>query len=211
MTLLDRMASLLNTIRIDALRRGKTMSCASAVALSLALSGCGSGVPPHGFPVSLNKESVFLGDSITYLWQLPIHNAGIPGQHASEIAARFATDVVPQRPAMVIILAGTNDIRATATDDVGVVASLESMVKMGQAAGITVVLSELPPTACCDDQVQSLNAAIARLAEEDHLTLVDYHTPMAGHPEYFRDALHPNTPGYQVMEGALTAALAGRQ
>jgi len=34
--------------------------------------------------------------------------------------------------------------------------------------------------------------------------LVDYFTPLSGHPEFFKDGIHPNAMGYAVMEDALS-------
>jgi lysophospholipase L1-like esterase len=38
--------------------------------------------------------------------------------------------------------------------------------------------------------------------------VVDYFTPMVGHPESFQsDGIHPNSAGYAVMEAALAAVV----
>ncbi|HEY6767724.1 MAG TPA: hypothetical protein VI386_23470 [Candidatus Sulfotelmatobacter sp.] len=37
--------------------------------------------------------------------------------------------------------------------------------------------------------------------------LVDYYTPLVGHPEDFKDGIHPNAAGYVLMEAALSAVL----
>lgn len=59
---------------------------------------------------------VFLGDSITYLWDLKHSfpdrdyvNRGIGGQTSAEMLVRFRQDVINLQPKSVLILAGIND------------------------------------------------------------------------------------------------------
>src|SRR5580692_12387086 len=60
---------------------------------------------------------VFFGDSITDIWKLDESfpgkgyiNRGIGGQTTPQMLVRFRQDVIDLQPAVVIILAGTNDI-----------------------------------------------------------------------------------------------------
>jgi len=60
---------------------------------------------------------VFMGDSITDFWRLdesfpgkPYVNRGISGQVTSQMLVRMYPDVIALRPAVMTILAGTNDI-----------------------------------------------------------------------------------------------------
>jgi lysophospholipase L1-like esterase len=172
----------------------------------VVLAGCGSGVrDTDPLPAAINNKTVFLGDSITYFWDLPKHNAGIPGQNTAQIESRFQTAVVQSGLPQVIILTGANDVRVTDPDYSGVMANIQKMVAQGKAAGITVILCELTPITCCDTQVQTLNAMIKEYATSQGLTLVDYYTPMAGKDSmYLKDGLHPNTLGYSVMAETLT-------
>jgi lysophospholipase L1-like esterase len=50
----------------------------------------------------------------------------------------------------------------------------------------------------------SVNQEITSLAQSRGLPLVDYFTPLSGHPEFFKDGVHPNALGYAVMEDALS-------
>ncbi len=177
--------------------------------LLLALAGCGSGVNmADEFPASINDETVFLGDSITYFWSLPKHNAGIPGQNTAQIEARFQTAVVQSGLPQVILLTGANDVRVASPDYSGIMANIQKMVAQGRSAGIRVILCELTPITCCDTQVQTLNAMIKDYAATQNLILVDYYTPMAGKDSlYLKDGLHPNDLGYAIMEDTLTKSL----
>ncbi|HET6178086.1 MAG TPA: hypothetical protein VFE61_14200 [Candidatus Sulfotelmatobacter sp.] len=47
----------------------------------------------------------------------------------------------------------------------------------------------------------------SQLALQQGYLLVDYFTPMSGHPEFFPDGIHPNAAGYAVMEKALSAVV----
>ena len=175
----------------------------------MVLAGCGSGLNnTDQFPAAINNETVFLGDSITYFWDLPEHNAGIQGQNTAQIEARFQTAVVQSGLPQVIILTGANDVRVVGPDYSGVMANIQKMVAQGRAAGINVILCELTPITCCDTQVQTLNAMIKQYAANQNLTLVDYYTPMAGKDStYLKDGLHPNPLGYAVMADTLKNTL----
>lgn len=141
-----------------------------------------------------------------------MHNNGIGGQTTSGVLARFQANVIGQGYARVIILCGTNDALQNTPDLVAeATANLKVMARMARDAGIEVVLSQLPPIVLNDgatSKIQALNGSIAQLAAENGYLLVDYFTPMQGHPEYFNtDGIHPNATGYAVMEKALAAVV----
>ncbi len=157
-----------------------------------------------------NRSSVFLGDSITEYWSLPVHNAGVAGQHTQEILSRFSRDVLGHRYARVVLLTGTNDIWSENGQLNQAVQQIGLMAATARAAGVEPVLCELPPmlnSAAFNADVVTLNATIANLALTNGYLLIDYYTPMAEHPEYFSDGVHPNTAGYAVMETALASVI----
>jgi lysophospholipase L1-like esterase len=79
------------------------------------------------------------------------------------------------------------------------------MATIAESANIEVVLCKLPPLKNHAEQVLSVNQEITTLAQSKGFLLVDYFTPMTGHPEYFRvDEIHPNAHGYAAMESALS-------
>jgi lysophospholipase L1-like esterase len=86
--------------------------------------------------------------------------------------------------------------------------NLDAMATMAQSAGVEVVLCKLPPITWLGDdlnsQVKIVNDSITSLAKEKGYLLVDYNTPLTGHPEYFRDGVHPTASGYLAMETALS-------
>jgi lysophospholipase L1-like esterase len=179
-----------------------------AVLLITTLASCGSGYQPaFPFSNSLNSTSVFMGDSITQGWPLPDHNEGIFGQTTAQMLARFQVDVIGHGYKRVVILGGTNDVAIPQVNVLDVGVNLDAMTTMAEASGMEVVLCTLPPefpTTNNAGRFTSVNQEITNLAQSKHLLLVDYFTPMSGHPEFFKDGIHPNAMGYAVMEDALS-------
>ena len=168
--------------------------------------------PPTYFPNALNSTTVFMGDSITQWWNLPINNQGISGQTAAEMQARFATDVIGLGYQRVVILAGTNDIwNIDPPDQAVALAAIESMAQAATNAGMEVVLCTLPANLTNPPFYAQLypafNQSIIDYAAANGYPLVDYYTPTLDHPEYYIDGIHPNATGYAVMEAALSAVV----
>jgi len=100
---------------------------------------------------------VFIGDSITDLWRQPQFGGffpgkpyvdrGISGQTTPQMLLRFRQDVVALHPAVVVILAGTNDIAGNTgpeTDD-EIEGYLASMCELAQTNSMRVVLGSITP------------------------------------------------------------------
>ena len=194
----------------------RTIGLTGAMLLCL-LTGCGAkgGGPVLGPAVpniKANANIAFMGDSITYLWQLPTSNLGVGGNPTQLMRERFAKEVLGHGYKFVVILGGTNDMRnlsnSVDSEVTEAAANLEAMAEEAADAKIHVVLCEVPPLIFEDDRIIPLNAAIAFIAKAHSYMLVDYHTPMEGHPEFFKpDGIHPNDQGYSVMQVALTKVL----
>ena len=170
--------------------------------------------PATYFRNALNSTTVFLGDSITRYWNLPINNAGIHGELASDMLARFSTDVLGHGYARVVILGGTNDIWLLSQPDPQVaLQDIEQMAAMGRAAGMEVILCTLPANLSNPSFYAPLygpfNQSLTDFATANSYPIVDYYTPTLGHPEYYvaGDLVHPNAAGYAVMEKALAAVV----
>jgi len=138
---------------------------------------------------------------------------------------RFRADVIALRPAVVVILAGTNDIAGnTGASSLAMVEdNLASMTELAQAHGIRVVLSSLLPV---NDYIQhdqslrrppsvirALNQWIAGYAASRHLGFIDYYPAMTDTAgvlkrELSDDGLHPNARGYAVMAPLAQHAIA---
>jgi lysophospholipase L1-like esterase len=100
---------------------------------------------------------VFLGDSITDLWDeprfggffpgKPYVNRGIGGQTTPQMLLRMRSDVVALAPRVVVILAGTNDIAGN-TGPMTLEQIQDNLATMSELAtlhGIKVVLSSVLP------------------------------------------------------------------
>ena len=180
--------------------------------------------------------TVFMGDSITEFWNLPVYfqpdhgimqNRGIGGDVASVMAKRFQGDVVQLLPRNVIILAGTNDVTIMLTEKKGeaeiirdVCASIESMMDQTRAAGINaLVCSILPP----NDNYHlhsdgkpiraAITASIKAACAAKGCIYVDYASRIGDAAGELRkdlayDGIHPNHAGYEVMTRMLNEAAA---
>src|ERR1043165_2868804 len=99
---------------------------------------------------------VFMGNSITEEWAprfaeqfpgKPYVGRGIRGQTTPQMLVRFRQDVVALKPAVVVLLAGTNDIAGnTGPSTLEMIEdNLISMTEIAKANGIRVVLSSVLP------------------------------------------------------------------
>ncbi|UPG93273.1 SGNH/GDSL hydrolase family protein [Luteibacter aegosomatissinici] len=183
------------------------------------------------------KRVVFMGDSITDGWGRQVGeffpgkgyiNRGISGQTTPQMLVRFRADVIALKPAVVVILAGTNDIAGnTGPSSVQMIEdNLMSMAELARAHGIRVVIANLLPISNYHDatsstrrppaDIKTLNAWIRDYTTREHLGYIDYFDAMLDKTGQLRadlsdDGLHPNAKGYKVMaplaQKAIDAAL----
>lgn len=187
-----------------------------------------SQLPPPG---NGEKRVVFLGDSITDGWSRPeaggffpgkpYVNRGIGGQTTPQMLIRFRPDVIDLHPAVVVILAGTNDIAGNTgpmtleqTED-----NLASMSDLAHMHGIRVVLSSVMPvndittpdgkrllqtTGRPPGKILELNAWMKTYAAEHGDVYLDYFSAMVDDKGFLKtdltnDGLHPQSKGYAIM------------
>ncbi|CAM2889311.1 SGNH/GDSL hydrolase family protein [Flavobacterium frigoris] len=177
------------------------------------------------------RRVVFMGDSITEFWPTvnanffqgkPYINRGISGQTTPQMLLRFRADVINLKPALVVILAGGNDIAGnTGPSTLEMIQNnIFSMIELAQANGIKVVLcSVLPanyfywkPKEKPADTIIALNKNIEHYTESYNITYVDYYSVMVDDKKglpltYSNDGVHPNKAGYQVMEPLVEKAI----
>lgn len=180
---------------------------------------------------------VFYGDSITEGWGRTgsesffpgkgYLNRGISGQTTAQMLLRFRQDVIALDPAVVVILAGTNDIAGNTgpASQAMIEDNLHSMVELAQAHGIKVALSSVLPVSAYPwrpglqpaASVRALNAALKGYAEQQRLVYLDYHAALGNadgglDKALAEDGVHPTPAGYAKMaplaEAAVAAALA---
>lgn len=186
-------------------------------------------------PARDSTRVVFMGNSITEGWAprfatlfpgKPYVGRGISGQTTAQMLLRFRQDVIALAPAVVVILAGTNDIAGNTGP-----ATLEeirdniaSMADLARANGIRVVLcSVLPvydypwkPGLEPASKIMRLNDWLKQYAEANGEVYVDLHSAMQDErhgmkTEYTYDGVHASDAGYRVMstlvEQGIAAAL----
>lgn len=191
-----------------------------------------------GLPAPDERRVVFMGNSITEGWQRHFAtmfpgrayvNRGIGGQTTPQMLLRFHADVVALKPAVVVILGGTNDLAGNtgpATNTM-IEQNLQAMTEIAQANGIRVVLSSILPVFDYPwrpglqpaPRILAINAWMRAYAATVGVTYLDYHTAMRDdrdglHREFGEDGVHPNEAGYRrmasLLEPAIRAALRPR-
>ncbi len=167
---------------------------------------------------------VFMGNSITEGWKekdsafFESHSyidRGISGQTTPQMLLRFRQDVIDLKPAVVLILAGTNDIAGnTGPSTLKMIEdNIASMAELAHANNIAVILcSVLPaydypwhPGLEPAEKIVTLNKWIKEYAATHHCLYLDYFTSLTDEKhgmkkEYSSDGVHPNFAGYKIME-----------
>jgi lysophospholipase L1-like esterase len=186
-------------------------------------------VPP---PAPGERRVVFMGNSITDVWARyfpamfpgkPYVGRGIGGQTTTQMLVRFRQDVIALKPAVVVILAGTNDIAGnTGPSTLEMIEdNLMSMTELAQSNGIRVVLSSVLPVYDYRwrpglqpaPKIVALNAWMKAYAARVGAVYLDYHTAMADERQGLRsdltnDGVHPTEAGYRVMAPLAEKAIA---
>ena len=184
------------------------------------------------------QRVIFFGDSITDAWHLDQYfpgkgyiNRGISGQTTSQMLVRFEQDVVNLKPAVVVILAGTNDIAGNtgpiSIEDIE--ANYAALADVAHARRIRLVFSSVMPVHNYTPESQSafalrppakilaLNAWLKNYCSANGLVYLDYFSAMVDDQGLLRkdlavDGLHPDDAGYRIMaplaEAAVKQALA---
>jgi len=174
-------------------------------------------------PAAGEQRVVFMGNSITEAWARffadefpgkPYIGRGISGQTTPQMLVRFRQDVVALSPAVVVILAGTNDIAGnTGPSTLEMIEdNLASMTEIAQANRIRVVLCSVLPVFDYPwrrgiepgPKIVALNRWIKAYAARTGATYVDFHSAMADErqgmkSDLARDGVHPTEAGYKIM------------
>ena len=143
-------------------------------------------------------------------------NRGVNGERSDQIHARFDRDVVAAKPAIVVIIAGVNDVyqgRPAAF----VTRELRAMYDRAREAGIRVVAGTIIPynTATPDQnaRMHEINRWIRQQADaEPAIDFVDTRAAAAASSDPDRlfespDGLHPSAEGYRRMAEAVQRVL----
>lgn len=171
-----------------------------------------------------------MGDSITQGWagqpyikdNANFVSRGISGQTTPQMLVRFRSDVIALKPAVVHIMAGTNDIAQNTGPESPreLEGYIRSMVELALANKIKVVLASIPPAKDFPwhrglipaPQIHALNDWLKEYAARRGLVYVNYWSALATadgamKPEYSADGVHPNVVGYDAMRPLAQAAI----
>ena len=177
------------------------------------------------------KRVVFMGNSITEFWakidtaffaNRTYIDRGISGQTSPQMLLRFRQDVINLKPAIVIILAGTNDI-AENTGPISledILGNIISMAQLAQANKIKVIISSVLPAYDFPwhpglqpaEKIVKLNSMIMSYCKENNIVYVDYYSSMVDDrkgldSKFTNDGVHPTLAGYKIMDGLIGRAI----
>ena len=177
------------------------------------------------------ERIVFMGNSITEIWKnfrpsffenKSFVNRGIGGQTTPQMLARFRLDVINLKPAVVVILAGVNDIAGnTGPSTLEMIANnIISMAELAKANNIKVILSSILPAFDFSwrpglepsGKIIALNKMIKDYTDRHDIIYLDYFSAMVDDrnglkDEYTYDGVHPNEARYKVMEPLVLEAI----
>lgn len=169
------------------------------------------------------KRIVFMGDSITEFWSVInpgffigklYINRGISGQTTPQMLIRFRADVIALKPAIVVILAGINDIAGnTGPSTAEMIAdNIFSMAELAKTSQIKVILCSVLPAFDFPwatglqpaEKVSNLNKMIEKYANANGHLYLNYYSAVVDERKglkavYSEDGVHPNKAGYEVM------------
>ncbi len=171
---------------------------------------------------------VFLGDSITYRWDLnacfanrAYLNRGIERQTSAQMLLRFRADVLALHPRQVVIQAGTNDIE----QNMSIAWTMDNLTSMAELAHYhhvqVVFLSVLPVYDTAQYKrtathplvdILRINRWLQAHADRNGELYVDCFKEMAEpdgrlKPAFSDDGLHPNAAGYRIIATLVQSAI----
>jgi lysophospholipase L1-like esterase len=169
--------------------------------------------PPNGSGDATSQYAYWLMQAHPD-WE--VINQGINAQRSDQIQARFEDDVIAKKPAVVVILAGVNDVYQ-GRDVEHVKAELAAMYTRAKAAGVKVVAGSIIPynTATADQnaRMHAINEWIRTEAATDpDVRFVDTRAAVAAPDNPDRlvsspDGLHPDAAGYRKMADAIETVI----
>jgi acyl-CoA thioesterase-1 len=186
------------------------------------------------FSETVTTRVACIGDSITKLSTYPnnlqnmlgaSYNVREFGVSGSTVLSNSYNPYIDQNafqrakeflPTIVVILLGTNDAREDTYQSIeNFVADYEQLVHEVQALESNPKIFLVKPPPIFDNELDLSNAnllegvipSIEQVANELDLTTIDVYTPLANHPEYFFDGVHPNNEGARLIASEIYKAI----
>ena len=132
---------------------------------------------------------------------LPSWTAGDLLAPTPEGCAPIDCELADVRPAVALVMIGTNDAEDPAALD-RYRDHLTEVVRRILAAGTVPVLSTIPPRPGFDDEVADVNEAVEDVGRDAGVPVWDLHASLGD--DHLRDGVHPTTRGHEIRNrGAL--------
>jgi lysophospholipase L1-like esterase len=170
-------------------------------------------LPNDSYPAVLKRRL-----AERYIFQTPeVINEGIGGETAVQGARRLGLTIQRDRPDVLLLMEGTNDLLDR--PDIGrgadsALAALRQMVQEAKSRGVQVGLATVPPQRpggrrdAVAKLIPSFNDRIRTLASEEQVVLIDVFNAMKDDLSLIGvDDLHPTVRGYDVMAGVFLEAI----
>jgi lysophospholipase L1-like esterase len=181
-------------------------------------------------PKAGENRVVFFGDSITEAWAGNPNffpgkgyiGRGISAQTTPQLLIRFRPDVINLHPAVVLVLAGTNDIAENMgpTSLQSIEDNLQSMAELAEANHIHPILCSILPAFDYGwhkglnppPKIAEVNKWMEDYCAKNHLVFCNYYPALVDSRPGFKaelsgDGVHPNSEGYALMEPIAEAAI----
>lgn len=169
--------------------------------------------PPGSYPFQLERRLV-----ARYPQQTPvIINEGNPGELASGTGVqRFRSVLLANRPEVVLLMQGTNDLLFGETGASNAIDALRAMVREAKSQGLRIALATIPPQRAGGlrnrDAVVRLipgfNDRVRGLAGAEQIPVIEVFNGMQGDNTLIGvDDLHMTERGYEVMADIYAEAI----
>lgn len=184
--------------RLDVLNSGPWRDGYSAIYFGDSNMGDATEPPNH---------SLRMGPWITFSAEgriRVIRNAGVSGNTTAQMLARIQADVIDHKPAMCIVLGGTNDAAGNvtlATYRANMGAILDRLIN----ARIRPIVLAVTPRAASKTLISQYNAWITAYCGQRGIQVIDTYTPVVDHATsgiaaaYNVDGTHFNEAGYRLL------------
>lgn len=140
-------------------------------------------------------------------------NAGKPGEGATAGLSRLDAEIAKERPEVVLLLEGINDVNSDSPRFSEVATDLAAMIRHARRTGVDVVLGTYPTVdprgfrASNPENVAILNERIRRIGSTEGVVVADHERAVTSPADEGPDGIHPNNLGYEIMAETWLAAL----
>ena len=171
-------------------------------------------VPSAAYPTQLLNQ--LRARYTSQISQLQVINAGRSGEWAEDGVLRLPGVLSTNRPEVVLLLQGSNDLSALGAPGVQRASrAIDTMAREVRNRGARLFLATIPPsrgnapTAAPMALINSLNTAIRTTARGENAVLVDLFSALSTDVTRYigTDGVHPTEAGYQRMAETFFAAI----